>query len=290
MQLPDISRSAKVAAIIRLALREDIGPGDATSLALVGASAPARARILARGGCVLAGVRVAARVFAVVDRRLRVRVLKEDGARVRSGESVLEIRGPARGILAAERVALNLLQRMTGIATLTRRFSERTARHGVDLLDTRKTTPGLRVLEKYAVRCGGGTNHRMGLYDRILIKDNHRAFWRKGGKRDLAAAVQAARRKYPRLPIEIEVETERDLKNVLPANPDWVLLDNMPLPLIRRCARLCRGRCGVEASGGITLDTIAAVAAAGVDAVSVGALTHSAPAADFSLEFDDESA
>ena len=188
-------------------------------------------------------------------------------------------------MLRAERVGLNLVQRLSGIATLTARYVEAVAGTNARVVDTRKTTPGLRALEKQAVRCGGGANHRFGLFDRVLIKDNHRAFWGGGERRPLADAVRAARAKYPRLLVEIEVESEADLRDALAARPDWVLLDNMPPALLRRCARLCRGVCHTEASGGITLDTVARVAATGVDAISVGALTHSAPAVDLSMEF-----
>jgi nicotinate-nucleotide pyrophosphorylase (carboxylating) len=272
-----------VQGLIREALREDIGRGDVTSQAVVGQRVTTTACIVSRAPCALSGIRVAARVFRMVDRGLRVRILANDGRRVGAGECVLRVDGKARSILAAERVALNFLQRMTGIATLTRRFADKARTYGVTILDTRKTTPTLRVLEKYAVLCGGGANHRMGLYDRILIKDNHRALWRKRGT--LEECVRAARERFPGMEVEVEVEGLSDLKSVLRARPDWVLLDNMPVARIRQCVRLCRRRCRVEASGGITLKNITAVARTGVDAVSVGALTHSAPAADFSLEF-----
>lgn len=269
--------------LVHAALREDIGRGDVTSQSLVGQAVTTTACVVTRAPCVVSGVRIAALVFRMVDRGLRVRILANDGCRVGAGRCILRVKGKARSILAAERVALNFLQRMTGIATLARRFVDRARPHGARILDTRKTTPTLRALEKYAVRCGGGANHRMGLYDRILIKDNHRALWRRRGT--LEEAVRAARKRFPKLEIEVEVESLRDLQSVLRARPDWVLLDNMPLARMRRCVRLCRGRCRVEASGGITLKNVAAVARTGVDAVSVGALTHSAPAADLSLEF-----
>jgi nicotinate-nucleotide pyrophosphorylase (carboxylating) len=206
---------------------------------------------------------------------------------VSSGDPILHVEGKARSILAAERVALNFLQRMTGVATLTRQFVQKAKPHGVHVLDTRKTTPLLRALEKYAVLCGGGVNHRMGLYDRVLIKDNHRAFWKRNRKGNLAEAVVAARRRNPGLQVEVEVESENDLKNVLKASPNWVLLDNMPVGRIRRCVQICSGRCKIEVSGGVSLKTIERIAQTGVDAVSIGALTHSAPAADLSLEFCD---
>lgn len=269
--------------ILKRALAEDIGSGDVTSLALVRDDTRGRAVMLPRQPCLLAGVGVAARAFKLVDEVVEARTLLEDGALAEPNRAVLEVIGPARPILAAERVALNFVQRMSGIATLTREYVRCAGRAIV--LDTRKTTPGLRVLEKYAVECGGGHNHRMGLYDRILIKDNHRALWRRQGGGSLAAAIEEARRKYPELLIEVEVESEEDLREVLKASPDWVLLDNLSPEQMARCVEICRGRCKVEASGGVTLEQMPKIVAAGVDAVSVGALTHSAPAIDFTLEW-----
>jgi len=272
-------------ALIAAALREDAARRDVTTLALVPPDARARARIVARAPCVVCGGAIAREVFRAVDPRLRVRARLADAARARAGDAALEIAGPARGLLTAERTALNFLQRLSGIATLTARFAAAIAPHRAALLDTRKTTPGWRALEKYAVRCGGGTNHRASLADRVLIKDNHRAFWAGRARRSLADAVRAARARYPRLPIEIEVDSESELLDALEGAPDWILLDNMSPAQIRRCVRRCAGRAKLEASGGVTLRNIRAIAATGVDAISVGALTHSAPAADFSMEF-----
>lgn len=285
----DVGKDPGVRELVRAALREDIGPGDATSEALVPDEARADAVIVARGSGVAAGLPVAELVFREADARIAVRLLKRDGESFGPSDVLMRLRGPARGILAAERVALNFLQRLTGIATLTRRFADRARPHGVAILDTRKTTPGLRRLEKYAVQCGGGQNHRMGLYDRVLIKDNHRAFRRKTTGGSPAELVSEARAKRPDLEIEVEVESIEELRGVLPAKPDWVLLDNMTPSLIRDCVAVCRGACRIEASGGISLDNVEDIARAGVDAISVGALTHSAPAADLSLEFSDES-
>jgi nicotinate-nucleotide pyrophosphorylase (carboxylating) len=271
--------------LIRMALAEDIGTGDVTTQALVPPGAGTEARIVARGACVAAGTGVAAAVFREVDATLTCRIDAADGTGVAAGEVVMGVRGEAAGILTAERTALNFLQRLTGIATLTRRFVETVRPYGVTVLDTRKTTPGWRMLEKYAVRCGGGVNHRFGLHDRILIKDNHRRLWTGDTGRTLGEAVAEARRRFPGLVIEVEVENEDELKSVLETRPDWILLDNMEPDRIRRCADICRGRSRIEASGGITLETVAATAAAGIDAVSLGCLTHSAPAADLSLEF-----
>ncbi len=287
-KLPDGLAGAQVAELVKRALAEDLGAGDVTSLALVHRDEQVTALVLSRGSYVFCGGPIGHLVFKTVDRKLTVRLLVRDGQAVSAGCPVLAVKGSARSILAAERTALNLMQRMTGVATLTRRFVERASPHRVRILDTRKTTPNLRALEKYAVLCGGGVNHRMGLFDRVLIKDNHRALWkRRGGSGGLAGAVQAARRRFPNLQIEVEVESERDLRNVLAAKPEWVLLDNMTPARLRRCVQACAGRCRIEASGGVTLQNVAAIAKTGVDAISIGALTHSAPAADLSLEFSE---
>ncbi|MBI2438196.1 MAG: carboxylating nicotinate-nucleotide diphosphorylase [Lentisphaerae bacterium] len=274
--LPTILR-----ALIQRALREDIGSGDITSRALVAPARCVTAVIVARQAGILCGGTIAARIFRALDSAIRVQVLCSDGRRFRKNQGLLRITGKARAILAGERTALNFLQRLTGIATLTAQFVELVKPYGPRILDTRKTTPGWRALEKYAVRCGGGTNHRMGLYDQVLIKDTHR---RLLGRRGLAEAVRTARRRCPGAPIEVEVETLSQFKQVLAARPDWILLDNMSPAQLRRCVRLCRGRARLEASGGITLANVKAVAATGVQAISLGCLTHSAPAADLSLE------
>ena len=286
MNLQSLERDPVIEQLIRRELEEDIGGGDVTSETLVDETAEARAVILAKGDAVLSGLGVAERVFQLLDPGVAAQRLAADGEPMVPGRRVLELKGRARSLLAAERTALNFLQRMSGIATLTRQFIRHTAAHKVQILDTRKTTPGLRRLEKYAVLCGGGTNHRYGLNDRILIKDNHRQFWTAPGGRSLADAVRTARQRFPDRVLEIEVDSEAELAEVLPACPDWVLLDNMTPAALKHCVKLAAGRCKLEASGGVTLDTVAAIAATGVDAVSIGALTHSAPAADFSLEFE----
>ncbi|MCX7591812.1 MAG: carboxylating nicotinate-nucleotide diphosphorylase [Kiritimatiellae bacterium] len=267
---------------VKRALAEDIGSGDITSTALIPGNVRIQAKVVTRQDCVVAGLPVACMVFREVAPDTICTPVTRDGASVRATTVILMIEGCARAILAAERPALNFLQRLSGIATLTRRFVEMVRPYGVVILDTRKTTPGLRRLEKYAVRCGGGCNHRVGLFDRVLIKDNHRRLL--GKKTRLGDAVMEARRKCPGVPIEIEVETESELLDALGGYPDWVLLDNMPLEALRTCVRLCKGKCRVEASGGVTLENVAAVAATGVDAISVGQLTHSAPAVDLALE------
>jgi nicotinate-nucleotide pyrophosphorylase (carboxylating) len=280
----DIRRHPGIKALIRRALAEDIGTGDVTTSILVPANQCAHAYIIARQACVVAGIDVARAVFHGVDPRLRVVAKYRDGTPVRVGDRILAVHGRARSILTAERTVLNFMQRMTGIATLTQRFVKRVRRYRTLILDTRKTTPGLRMLEKYAVRCGGGVNHRMGLYDMVLIKDNHRQLWATTGKRRLAEAVSVTRRAFPGMAIEVEAESEQELQDALEGRPDWILLDNMPPPRLRRCVRLNRGRCKMEASGGITLANVVAVARSGVNAISLGCLTHSAPAADLSLE------
>lgn len=273
--------------LIRMALDEDVGAGDATTLALVPDEARIRARLLTRRPCRVAGLPLAVAVLRELDARVEVHVCLAEGADAEAGATLLCVEGPARALLTGERTALNFAQRLTGIATLTREFVRRVAPHPVAILDTRKTTPGWRALEKYAVRCGGGVNHRTGLYDRVLIKDNHRRLWRGAdGAARLDLAVAAARAAYPALLVEVEVETEAELHSALAGAPDWILLDNLPPERLRRFVAIATGRCKLEASGGITLDNVAAVAATGVDAISLGCLTHSAPAADLSLEFD----
>lgn len=269
--------------IVRAAVEEDVGGGDVTSGSLIPRAAVAEAEMIAVGPCVISGLPVAARVFAVVDPRLAVSMAARDGERCRAGRVVMRVKGSMRSILTAERTALNFVQRMSGIATMTDRFVRKCAGR-VRILDTRKTAPGLRLLDKYAVKCGGGTNHRMGLYDMALIKDNHRRLLCSGPEPGLDRAVKVFRKAHPGLPVEVEVETIPELESALKARPDWIMLDNMTPAMMRRCARICNGRCRLEASGGVTLVNIAAVSRTGVDAVSIGALTHSAPAADISLE------
>jgi len=286
MNLPDVMSLPGAADAVRLALREDLGSGDVTTLALVDPAVLAAGGIMARQSCRVAGVRVAQAVIAAVDPAVYCDVRVPDGAAAAAGQTILALRGRAAAILAAERTALNFMQRMCGIATLTSRFVEAVRPFGTRVLDTRKTTPGLRLFEKYSVRCGGGENHRFGLFDRVLIKDNHRRLWYAGDPRRLDQAVAAARARFPALAVEVEVETLEELRSALRARPEWVLLDNMPADLMRACVVEARGICLTEASGGITLERAAEVAATGVDAISLGCLTHSAPAVDLSLEWE----
>jgi nicotinate-nucleotide pyrophosphorylase (carboxylating) len=270
----------QIADLVARALAEDVGPGDVTTAACVPADVRARGRIVARKPGVLCGLAVAEEVFRQVDPETRFEAKCEDGAELTPNTVAAEIEGRAASLLTAERVALNFLQRLSGVATLARQFTRQVEGTGARLVDTRKTTPGLRVLEKYAVRCGGGHNHRFGLYDGVLIKDNHIAA--AGG---VSAAVTAARTGAPHtLRIEVEVETLAQLDEALDAGATVILLDNMSVDLMREA--VARRRPGVlfEASGNMTLDRVRAVAETGVDLISVGALTHSAPALDLGLE------
>jgi nicotinate-nucleotide pyrophosphorylase (carboxylating) len=276
-----------------MALAEDIGGGDVTSMATVPAGARARGTLLAKEAGVISGIDVAGEVFRRVDPVVAFTPLVADGERVTAGTPIAAVAGSARSLLAAERVALNLLQRLSGVATLTATYVDAVRETKARIVDTRKTTPGLRVLEKAAVRHGGGHNHRFGLTDGVLIKDNHLAA--VGGPDRVARAVRAARDGAPHtLRIEVEVTTLQELAQALAAGADVVLLDNMDAAALREAVALTGGRALLEASGGVTLETVSAIAATGVDLISVGALTHSAPALDISLDFaldaDDQTA
>ena len=287
MTLPNLFERPEVETLIQQTLNEDLGPDyiDVTSAALIPIEEQAEAHLVAREACSLSGVLVAQKVFQQLDPTLQCEVIHPDGEKVEALTTVLIIRGSAQKILTAERTALNFIQRMSGIATITAQYVATANNPNVLLLDTRKTTPALRPFEKYAVLCGGGTNHRYGLFDAVLIKDNHLASWKKKHGTGVDAAVAEARKKYPTLKIEVEVDTIEQLKEALETRPDWVLLDNMPPPILRECVALCAEICKTEASGGINLQTIEAIAQTGVDAISVGALTHSAPSIDLALDF-----
>jgi quinolinate synthase len=267
--------------LIELAVAEDIGPGDATSDATLPADLVLQGRIVAKEAGVLAGLPVAKALFRRVEPAIEFIAHAADGQEVVPGELVAVVEGPARGLLAAERTALNFLQRLSGIATLTRRFVDAVACTGAAVLDTRKTPPGYRVLDKYAVRMGGGLNHRMALYDMMLIKDNH--VDAAGG---IVPAVERARAVHPELPIEVEARTLDELRQALGIDPplDRILLDNMSLDQMRQAVALAAGRVPLEASGGVTLERAAEIAATGVDYLSVGALTHSVKALDLSMK------
>lgn len=277
-----------VERLLDAALREDLGRGDVTSRLTVPRGAQALARLEAREAGVLAGGPLLARVFGRLDKKTRILGLKPDGHRFRKGEVLARLRGSARALLSGERLALNFLQRLSGIATLSAAHVAAAHRRDprVQVIDTRKTTPGLRLLEKYAVVCGGGVNHRLRLDDAVLIKDNH---LKAAGSVD--AAVRAARRSG--LPVEVEVETLAELEEALAAGADCVLLDNFDLARLRAALRQVRAyrrahgrRVLTEASGGVTVARIGAIAATGVDRISVGALTHSARALNLALEFE----
>ena len=288
IRLKDVMRAAAAKAAVRLALDEDLGKPwcDATSVALVDPKAVATGEIYSKGtGCVVAGATVAAAVLKAVDPKIQVKILKKDGSVVKPHEAILAFRGKARSILAAERTALNFMQRMCATATLAKRFVDATKRYGTLILDTRKTTPGLRVFQKYAVTCGGGTNHRFGMYDRVLMKDNHRRLWKGGNPDELDQAVVAARKRFPKLAVEVEVESLRECESALKARPVWIMLDNMSCADMKKCVKLCKGKTMTEASGGITLERAREVAATGVTAISLGCLTHSAGSIDLSLEW-----
>ena len=279
---------AAVRRAVGAALAEDLGWGDVTSDALVPPELLASAIMVARQAGIVAGLPVAREAFLSVDTSLTVEFRAHDADRVQHGDELLRVHGRARSILAAERVALNFVQRLSGTATLTARFVEAVAGTSTRIVDTRKTTPGLRVLEKYAVRCGGGHNHRFHLGDAVLLKDNHREALAAAGA-TMAEAVREARRMLgPAVTIEIEVDTPAELEHALAAEPDAILLDNMGPTELGVCVARIRAiprRITIEASGGVNLDTVRSVAAAGVDLISVGALTHSAPAFDAALDF-----
>jgi len=267
--------------LIELAIAEDIGPGDATSEAILPADQILYGRIVAKAAGVIAGLPVAKAVFKRLDPAVEFIARVADGQEVTAGELIAEVTGAARALLAAERTALNFLQRMSGIATLTRQFVDAVACTPAVILDTRKTTPGHRLLEKYAVYMGGGLNHRISLYDMMLIKDNH--VDAVGG---ILPAIERARTAYPSLPIEVEVRNLDELRQALSVQPplERIMLDNMDLELMRQAVGITAGRVPLEASGGVTLERVADIAATGVDYISVGALTHSSAALDISME------
>ena len=264
--------------LVQRAVREDVGPGDVTTETLVPPDTQGRGILLAKSDCILAGLDVARAVFLEIDPTIVFAVRKHDGGRCQSGDLIATVRGRAGSLLTAERTALNFLQHLSGIATLTNRFVTATRGH-VTILDTRKTIPTFRALAKYAVLCGGGTNHRMGLYDAVLIKDNHVRL--AGG---VAEAIRRVRARGLALPIEVEVQNMNEVDQAALAGPDVIMLDNLDDDAIREAVRRIAGRAKIEVSGGITLERIPVLATLGVDVVSVGALTHSAPAADISLE------
>jgi nicotinate-nucleotide pyrophosphorylase (carboxylating) len=271
---------------VALALAEDTGSGDVTTLATVPETARSKAAVRAREPLVVAGLALAEAAFRKLSPTVQITRFVEDGQRVAEGKPLMEVAGPARALLGAERVALNFLQRLSGIATLTAQFVDAVKGTRAQILDTRKTTPGWRRLEKYAVACGGGRNHRLGLFDMVLIKDNHLAALRKESPNAIAAAVRRARATYPKLKVEVEADTLEQVDQAVAAGADIILLDNMKLVQLRLSVQKCKDQVQTEASGGVTLAGVRAIAETGVDFISVGALTHSARAVDIGLDFE----
>ena len=265
---------------IEIALAEDVGSGDLTSQFFIPARHVSAARIFAKEKCIVAGTQATIKTYQKVDPSLETTLIKGDGTRLEPGETVINLRGATRSILTGERVALNFIQRLSGVATLTARFVDAVRGTGVEILDTRKTTPGLRALEKAAVKAGGGRNHRMGLYDAVMVKDNHLL-----AGREIRTAVLALRETHPDILVELEADSLDQVRAFVGiAGVDVILLDNMSLEELRACVSLRKQGIKFEASGGISLQTVRAIAETGVDFISVGELTHSARAIDFSLE------
>ena len=270
---------------VKAALAEDIGRGDVTSLATVPPATRSRAIMRARESLVVAGLELAVVTFRELSRSLKIKVLVADGQSLEVGDVLLEIEGPTRAILSAERVALNFIQHLSGVATSTAQYVAAVRGTKAKILDTRKTTPGWRLFEKYAVTCGGGKNHRLGLDDMVLIKDNHLAALREEKPNAVAAAITRARAKYPKLLVEVETDTLMQVAQAVAAGADVILLDNMTPSRLWQAVHMVEGRALTEASGGVNLKTVRAIAGAGVDYISVGAITHSARAVDIGLDF-----
>ncbi len=276
----------EVHGLIAMALMEDIGPGDLTVEYFVPKRSVSSGRMLVKQPGVIAGLAIAEEVFRQVDDSIEVVTLAQDGDAVERGDIIMELRGPTGSLLTAERTALNFLQRLSGVASQTRRYVAKLAGTNTKLLDTRKTTPGWRWLEKMAVRAGGGMNHRMGLYDMVMVKDNH--LLAEDGQGALQAAIDLARKTHPNLKVEVEADKVAQVDRFLQLRGvDRILLDNMSLADMAACVKLADGRVPLEASGGVTLDRLAEIAATGVDYISCGALTHSAIALDISLDLQD---
>jgi len=279
--------ASEIRAAVKAALAEDIGGGDVTTLATVPKAQAFKAVMRAREPLVVAGLEFARAAFLQLSSAVKIEYLVHDGTHVGRGDNLLRISGSARAILSAERVALNFVQRLSGIATLTAQFVADIKGTRAQILDTRKTTPGWRRFEKYAVACGGGKNHRLGLFDQVLIKDNHLAALQNEKPNAVAAAVQRARKNYPKLRIEIEADTLEQVAQAAEAGADIILLDNMSAEQLRLAVKIAKGRAKTEASGGVNLATVRAIAGSGVDFISVGALTHSARAVDIGLDFEE---
>lgn len=276
----DVLITPQIEQLIKNALEEDIGAGDITTLSTVPPEARGVGLFRAKRECVVAGLFLLEKIFPILDPQVRVRYLCRDGDSVQKGTVVAEARGPIRALLMGERTSLNFLQRLSGTATLARRYVEAVKGFPCKIIDTRKTTPGLRTLEKYAVRMGGANNHRLGLYDAALVKDNHIA-----AAGSIASAVEKIRRQAPFMArVEVECADLKQVKDALEAGADVIMLDNMTTKQMAEAVKLIDKRAWVEASGGITLERLQEVAEAGVDFISIGALTHSAPAVDFNMK------
>ncbi len=271
---------------VREALKEDIGPGDVTTLATVPLEAVNHAAMVARAPLVVAGIEFAEVAFRELDPAVKIDRLVSDGTHLKAGQTILKVSGKTHGLLSAERVALNFVQRLSGVATATARYVELVKGTKARILDTRKTTPGWRRFEKYAVACGGGQNHRIGLYDMVLIKDNHLAALAGAKPNPVAAAVSRARAKYPQLKVEVEADNLEQVRQAVEAGADIILLDNMSPEQLREAVRIVGGRVKTEASGGVNAATCRSIAETGVDLISIGAITHSAAAVDVALDFD----
>ena len=276
----DVLINPQIEQLIRGALEEDIGAGDITTLSTVAPELRGKGLFRAKGECVIAGVFLLEKIFSLLDPEVKVRCLCRDGDRLGQGTAAAEAEGAVRALLMGERTALNFLQRLSGTATLTRRYVDVVKDSPCKIIDTRKTTPGLRTLEKYAVRMGGGTNHRFGLYDAGLVKDNHIA-----ASGSIGQAVERIRRQAPFMArVEVECSDLKQVREALDAGADVIMLDNMGTKEMAEAVRLINKRAWVEASGGITIERVREVAGAGVDFISIGALTHSAPAIDFNMK------
>jgi nicotinate-nucleotide pyrophosphorylase (carboxylating) len=277
--------AAAIQTAVRAALAEDLGTGDVTSLATVPPNLKFTVRMRAREPLVVAGLAFAETAFRSLSRAVKIKRRARDGQKLNAGTTLLEISGPARAILSAERVALNFVQRLSGVATLTAQYVAALRGTKAQILDTRKTTPGWRHFEKYAVACGGGSNHRLGLFDLVLIKDNHLAALREAKPNAVTTAIARARKKFPRLKVEVEADHLAQVTQAITAGADIILLDNMSNADLRRAVKMVAGRAKTEASGGVNLKTVRGIAQTGVDFISVGALTHSARAVDIGLDF-----
>lgn len=284
LTLPSYLTEANIRELCQRAITEDVNSGDATTLAIVPPDQTTSAFFIPRSQCVIAGLPIIQILFQELSADVEFTCYACDGDTVAPGQRVAAVSGNARAILTGERTALNLLQRLSGIATITRKYVDALGETNTKLLDTRKTTPGLRLFEKYAVLMGGGQNHRIGLYDRVMIKDNHRALARLSGPNSIARAVQACREKYPDLEIEVEADSLADVRSAAEAGVEYILLDNMSNETMADAIKIIDGRAKTEASGNITLERLPSLRNLGLDYISSGALTHSAPAVDIGLD------